>query len=370
MCGIAYMKSMVGMPVNIMIRDQFRRQRSRGTDGFGMAYTTGSSVKIMHKTEEADMMALLKKTRSTEILFHHRIPTSTANVLSACHPFTVTGYKTGHKYIIVHNGILYNDDILKDKHYKLGYKYSSMQKNGQFNDSEALAYEIMLAFENNAWEDFDAEGSIAFICQEIAKNGRPIAVHFARNAGSPMKMKYNQKTLQLASELNGQSIEENKLYSINHRDMTMATKDIKMKEGSYSGYCYQNNYGYYEDVYGDNYEGIYTGVGGNNPSYTKAEKYLPDDSFFQEKKSLDWFYTKGEELIYKNYQKEYCLQSIEMLGQRCDKEIEEMESNMDQQCSMYPNASMEAYYAKEIRIEKARSAFLWGMAEGIYQFNW
>ena len=81
------------------------------------------------------------KGSNHEVLFHHRFSTSTADVPNACHPFSTKDFFKNN-YVGVHNGVIGNDDELEKQHLELGINYISRQTNGQFNDSEALIYDI------------------------------------------------------------------------------------------------------------------------------------------------------------------------------------------------------------------------------------
>ena len=145
MCGIIYANNLKGQPARDMIITQYEAQKSRGTNGFGYIATSKPAT-VSHSTTEAGILKSLKKEKSNEILFHHRTPTSTENVLKSCHPFKIKG-KSGKTYYIAHNGVIHNDDDLKETHNASGLNYSSEEASGKFNDSEALAHDIMLYLE-------------------------------------------------------------------------------------------------------------------------------------------------------------------------------------------------------------------------------
>jgi glucosamine 6-phosphate synthetase-like amidotransferase/phosphosugar isomerase protein len=221
MCGIVYRKSFIDHNVAQDVLHMYKNQRSRGTEGFG--FYIPKTNKLKHETIEKNMVRLLKKTSTTEMLFHHRMPTSTDNVMNACHPFRVVVDNT--EYVVVHNGYLFNEDNLKDKHEKLGYKYSSLQPDKRFNDSEALAYDIALYLAGKQKKLY-AEGAIAFIATE---NGR---THFGRNNGSPLVCHINDKFLTIRSEGRGASVKTNTLYTFENGKTS--EKKLNIPEYSYS----------------------------------------------------------------------------------------------------------------------------------------
>jgi predicted glutamine amidotransferase len=224
-----------GQPARDMIKQQYDKQRSRGHDGFGFVATAGTP-KLCRRTDEKVIMNELKKTDAAEILFHHRFPTSTDNVRNACHPFKIKGTKSGHWYYVVHNGVIQNDDELKEKHDKMSLKYKSIQEDKRFNDSEALANEIMLYLEGEQ-KALEARGSVAFICQEFDEHSRPINLHYCRNSGNPLRIKYRKgSSLQIASELNGKEIAQDVHYTYNYKTDSFSEKPLDIKRYGVSTY--------------------------------------------------------------------------------------------------------------------------------------
>lgn len=206
MCGIIYGKSFTNNPINQHILDQYTAQRSRGYEGFGVFDAEYDNlIKTPH---ESKILKWLETYPSQELLFHHRFPTSTANVKNAAHPFsTKDHYKT--EYILVHNGIVWNDDELATAHYDNGIEYTSIQNDGSFNDSEALLWDVARYIEGEQ-QELVACGSIAFICMALNPKGNKL--YFGRNHGSPLKLYHSRKRLILSSEGKGQEIEAHKLY--------------------------------------------------------------------------------------------------------------------------------------------------------------
>jgi predicted glutamine amidotransferase len=256
MCGICYAMNFKGQPARDMVKQQFNKQRSRGFNGFGFVATAGTP-KLCRRTDEKDIMRELKKTDAPEILFHHRYPTSTANVRNACHPFKIKGIKSKHWYYVVHNGIIQNDDELKEKHDKLSLKYKSVQEDERFNDSEALAHEIMLYLEGEQ-EALEARGSVAFICQEFDEHSRPLNLHYCRNGGNPLRIKYHKgSSIQIASELNGKEIEQDVHYTYNYATDSFSEKplDIKRWAVATTQSSYYHGTEYYPGEYDDGYQG-------------------------------------------------------------------------------------------------------------------
>lgn len=231
MCGIVYSKSFVGKPVNRKVEKLFEAQRLRGTDGFG--FFLPESNRLTHNTREGRIRSLLRRNQASEILFHHRLPTSTLNVRNSCHPFS-TKDVFENNYVGVHNGVLWNEEELKREQAKKGINYISEDEFGAFNDSEALVYDLASYIEGK--KDFiEARGSIAFVLVQKDKKGKTLATYFGRNHGNPLVMKHNRKHLTLSSEGKGTLIEPHKLYCFNHETGVITSSPCYFPEGYSSG---------------------------------------------------------------------------------------------------------------------------------------
>lgn len=222
---------MTDKPVNQTIIKRYKAQRNRGISGFG--FYLPEVNRLTHNTKEGRILSLLRRSEAREILFHHRFPTSTANVRNACHPFSTKEYFESN-YIVVHNGVLHNEHELKREHEKLGIKYVSEQENGRFNDSEALAFDLARYFEGQV-DTLTARGSIAFIAIKRDLAGKPMGVFFGRNYGNPLKMKKTQFSLTLSSEGEGREVEANTLYYFNYDTEELTTRPLTIP----SAYYYQ-----------------------------------------------------------------------------------------------------------------------------------
>lgn len=246
MCGIVYTKSLDNKPVNKQVIKQYKNQRNRGNQGFG--YFMPQLNVLFHHPKENRAMKRLKTKFATEILFHHRFPTSTDNVINACHPFD-TGNTYKNRYIVVHNGVIFNDDKLYEKHFKQGITYTSMQPDGSYNDSEALAHDIAQYIEGKV-KKLTAEGSIAFIAIQMTHDGKRKAMYFGRNSGSPLKMLFDSNTFELSSEGNGVNIDTDTLYCMDYKTGKVNSAKLKIPEYTYSYGTGYMNYGYNYNYYG------------------------------------------------------------------------------------------------------------------------
>lgn len=224
MCGIVYSINLNDKPVAPTILKRYKAQRSRGTEGFGY-YLPGVN-RLTHNTKEGRTLSLLRREAASEILFHHRFPTSTENVRNACHPFSTKDHFENN-YVVVHNGMVSNTSQLKKEHEELGIKYISEQQDGRFNDSEALAYDLARYFEGQT-EYVKASGSIAFIAIKRDSAGKPMALMFARNNRNPLVMKKTKNSITISSQGDGVSVPVNKLhvYHYDTGELTVSTMYI------------------------------------------------------------------------------------------------------------------------------------------------
>lgn len=193
-------------------------------------------------------MAQLRKQEGAEILFHHRFPTSTENVRNACHPFsTKTLFRDN--YIMVHNGVVRNARTLKEDHEKRGIEYISVQPDGRFNDSEALAYDLGLLFDGQT-DKLSAEGSIAFVVVRRDPTGKAMGVFFGRNYSSPLVMKKTPNSLTISSEGEGEVVPVNKLHYFSYDTGKITTRDLTIYTGYkppvYQPSTYEPNYNNYQ----------------------------------------------------------------------------------------------------------------------------
>jgi len=246
MCGIIYAESFDNRSVNNVIMNQYENQKNRGQEGFGL-YDVDRNH-LVRSTTEKGVMKYLKKHLSKQILFHHRLPTSTKNVKNACHPFS-TGSYFPTNYVLVHNGWISNAWDLKRKHEELGITYHSVQEDGKFNDSEALLWDVALFLEGKQ-ESLQARGPIAFICIATPSDGRKSKkLYFGRNT-NPLNMLMNEDNfLFLSSEGEGEAIDSHMLYSYNYRSrkldkvpLTILEREVYQPTTAYENRGYFGNW--------------------------------------------------------------------------------------------------------------------------------
>jgi len=214
--------------VNDWVLSQFEDQKSRGTEGFGIVTIEDDGKYLIHRsTEGYKFMYDIHENPSYKILMHHRTPTSTRNKMKQTHPITISNKKLKYDYLVVHNGVIRNNDELKKKHEKLGFKYTTETEGygyEKFNDSEAIAIETALFIERKQ-ERINTYGSAAFVALQIDKKTQKVeSVHFGRNDGSPLKLAKTRGIMKISSEGPGDDVTPYVLYSCKLDDDMVLSK--------------------------------------------------------------------------------------------------------------------------------------------------
>lgn len=225
MCGLVFASHT--KPVNKFIEEQFKRQRTRGLQGFG--FTDGET--LIHNQREYRILSHLRREPAKTILFHHRQPTSTPNVRSSCHPFSTKDFFSS-TYIIAHNGHINNDDALKKTHEDLGIEYVSEMFDGKFNDTEALVWEVG-RYLSGEIKELDLSGAMAFIAIE-KRNGNTLTHFGKKNRWDSLEYYHSDKGLFIASELwrsdfKAKEVKEETLYTYNHATRKLFKSKLPFK---------------------------------------------------------------------------------------------------------------------------------------------
>lgn len=230
MCGVAYSKSFKYKPVNSIIELVYEFQKTRGTDGYGFTEVFGDRISTKRFKDEKDALAELKKSQSSEILFHHRQPTSTENDVKSNHPIITTSEVYKYNYYFIHNGCITNDEYLKKEHEKLGIKYNTTVED-KFNDSESLMHELILVIEGiKKPEEFEAIGSMAFIMLQTDKNNKAVSLCYGR-WNNPLTLFQLEDSLTIRSVGgSGNEISENILYKFDYITRKTTEQPIKFGE--------------------------------------------------------------------------------------------------------------------------------------------
>lgn len=239
---------------------RYLAQSTRGKQGFGYIAVEDGYVKSVERfTTEDEFLKSLKKEDASELLIHHRAPTSTGNFIDCTHPVVVDDPMFKYKYYLIHNGVLQNELGLKRDHEGKGLEYNTEYtkvttlrfKNGNttetttdsggFLDSESLAKEFALYIEGHK-ESIGAIGSIAFMCYQTDQEGKILNFFYGRNLDRELiveqverrkKKKKNRKEQDgeytvIKSQGNGVPIYANKLFRVEYPDYQWHQRDCKV----------------------------------------------------------------------------------------------------------------------------------------------
>ena len=199
--------------INEWIIEQYEDQHARGEKGFGIV-TVNKKMKyeIKRATEGFKFIYDLYNSPSKIMMVHHRWPTSTKNKIKQTHPILVNNGSLKYTYLVVHNGVIYNDDDVKKAHEKLGFQYTTWCKNEKkFNDSETFAIEVARYIENQT-DIMATQGSAAFVALQIDRKTEKVEKMIFGRHNNPLNMAKTRGEIRLSSEGKGDEIEENKIY--------------------------------------------------------------------------------------------------------------------------------------------------------------
>ena len=241
MCGIIFganIQKQEKEPVNQWITEQFEDQFSRGTQGFGLVFIKqNGEYKIERACEPYKALIDLKEKENQApiILMHHRMPTSSQNKIQETHPFMIDNGSLKYKYLGAHNGIITNDDAIKEEHEKLGFIYTTERINNQdekeFNDSECLIIEISRYIEKQI-KEIGVQGGGSFIVLQIDRKTDKIKkVFFGRTSESyPLKLAKDANKIRISSEGEGHDVTTQSLYSFGLNDFKIEKIKLAKKE--------------------------------------------------------------------------------------------------------------------------------------------
>lgn len=264
MCGIIWAKSKDGN-VNKTILKRYEAQKHRGSKGFGYVSIDKKGKVQQHvlTEEEHQIKSAIKDGQTSEMLFHHRFPTSTANLYEAAHPIEVDNDSLRYRYYVAHNGVISNSKELHEKHVKLGFSYSTELRKEtriitrdrkieetveiKFNDSESLAIELARYVEGQS-KDIETRGTAAFIMQQIDRDTAEIvATFYGRNEGNPLYIERNKHMFVIKSDSKeGDEVEAGKIYRIDAK-----TSNVSLFSSVSIGYHYTYKKPDYQRDYDD-----------------------------------------------------------------------------------------------------------------------
>lgn len=128
---------------------------------------------------------------------------------------------------MVHNGVIWNDYEVAKEQDRGGINYISQQKDGRYNDSEVLLYDLADVFEGKK-DSLSVEGSIAFVVIKLDKKGNRKSLLFGRNSGSPLKIMKYRHGFSITSEGEGVDVEPNKLFEYDYKTGKFSSKPMKI----------------------------------------------------------------------------------------------------------------------------------------------
>lgn len=241
MCGLVYINRKDGRPAYKAVLKRYRKQKTRGTQGFGyVAIKDGEVVSYRRSPTEHEIIKHLEKETANEILFHHRMPTSTPNIEEAAHPLLIEDKLLKHQYFWAHNGVIRTPGELKDKHEKLGFVYTTEMAEGlfsrvtgrfygdgkktKFNDSESIAIEASLALDGLK-QTIDTEGTVAVIGLQL-EGKKVIDRLFFRNIGNPLCFFESKEMIELTSTGQGNAVQPTNVFRLKKSGGYEAVKPI------------------------------------------------------------------------------------------------------------------------------------------------
>lgn len=216
MCGIIGIIGKAETKANEITINQYQDQIDRGTKGFGIIAIGKDEYKIKRATSEVKAIVDLHFMEKEHILlFHHRFPTSTQNNIAQTHPIKVSHDELKYDWLVMHNGVISNDDKLKKIHEEeLGYVYTTkeftefqMSEGGiwRFNDSETFAIELARHLEEKE-PAIRTKGSAAWSALKIdKKTDKPISILWGTNGHNPLNLVITDKIIMFASDIKGES---------------------------------------------------------------------------------------------------------------------------------------------------------------------
>lgn len=257
MCGVVWVRRKDGRPAYKSVLKRYHKQKSRGTDGYGyVAIEKNKIVAYQRATTEHEIMQLLEKETASEILFHHRNPTSAPNIVETAHPILVAHEKLEHSYLVAHNGVTRNTDTLKKEHEAKGFRYMTELVTGftavqsgnhysngtpKWNDSESLAVETALTLDGKQ-DNIGAMGPAAVVGLQVHR-GTIVRRFFYRNALNPLLHHTDKVMTTVTSAGHGVEVPTTYIWEL-HQDGTYGTFGKKLIEPPE----YYTGYGNYETL--------------------------------------------------------------------------------------------------------------------------
>lgn len=235
MCGLAgafyaQNKERTDRPIR-RILELYDDQAGRGQKGYGAVMVQQGLETVLYRATQELSIGVDLRLHSflydepIGCLFHHRLPTSTPNTIQQTHPIFVSNTSLKYDYYVIHNGVIYNDDKVKEGHDS--FIYTTLQEDGKFNDSEACAIEFALACENKKHE-IKTRGAQALAAVVMDKEtNKAVKVVFGTNGQNPLNYEFEKGYLEFASELKGEKCKSDTLYIFDLATGSLKTRGLK-----------------------------------------------------------------------------------------------------------------------------------------------
>lgn len=243
MCGVLFARRRDKHPVKKALLKRYNAQAARGRKGYGYIAIDNGVVRDVQRFEtEFEAEKAVKNESASEILFHHRMPTSTPNEKDMTHPIVVKNKELASDYYVIHNGVLRNENTLKLKHEALGYEYTTHREvittiktkhnkkettTVSFNDSEAFAIELARFLDGKS-DKIDAVGTISFICLETDHKGKVLSIHYGHNSGNPLVIENNGDLFFIKSEGNkdDEMVPTDRLFTMDYKTGSLTAREV------------------------------------------------------------------------------------------------------------------------------------------------
>lgn len=241
MCGIVASFKSVD-PIGDTLA-QYDKQKSRGYEGFGfIALRDARIVKFARRTHEAGIRKEFDAVRHLEpdtILFHHRFPTSTANVPEAAHPLPIDKKGWKHRYYFIHNGVMsggseyeikeegytFRSRVQEIKYYRAGGNLYERVESSDVNDSELLGYYVASMLEGER-KDIPMTGAVAAFMLRENKKTKVCTLFAMRNLQNPLVVKRDKKahSIMIASEVVGGELDAHAIHVLDWKTLTFSVE--------------------------------------------------------------------------------------------------------------------------------------------------
>lgn len=298
MCGLI---SVHGENPTEHVMKQYLKQYTRGEDGFGfLALKKNRIVQFARATTEAGIrkqLEIAKQHKPDAILFHHRFPTSTINVVEAAHPLPVVHSKWKHNYFVLHNGVIMGADEQVDTIERRGYSFASrvqkvsmyragktlyeITEDSEVNDSEVLGFYIGEYLEGKR-KDIPVLGAIAAIVVQQDKATGRCTTYFMRNYGNPLVVERDKEKgiVLIASEAKGYPLPAHQIMKMTRSTALAIVEEVSIGK-SYAEPSTYTGYSHYSDINGRrDYESAWEHAARRKPGLgfdTETGSLLPAD---------------------------------------------------------------------------------------------